>query len=71
MKYQDAFRNYQSNEQGLIELLQQLEYVQGTFPPVYKLGSTLIGYDKLDKITIIASNNQKSKVDSSALPTFA
>ncbi len=45
--------NYQNNEQGLVQLLQKLEYVEGTFPPVYKLGSFLIGYDKSERIKVL------------------
>ncbi len=52
---------YQDNEEGLVQLLQEVEYVPGTFPPVYRLGGVLIGYDKLEKIKVIAAGNKESK----------
>ncbi len=47
--------DYRNNEQGLVQLLQKLEYVQGTFPPVYMLGGVLIGYDKLEQIKVLGN----------------
>ncbi len=47
--------NYRNNEQELVQLLQKLEYVQGTFPPVYMMGGVLIGYDKLERIRIVGN----------------
>lgn len=51
---------YQNNEEGLVQLLQEVEYVPGTFPPVYRLGGVLIGYDKLEKLRVLAAANKKS-----------
>jgi hypothetical protein len=48
--------NYRSNEQALVQLLQKLEYVQGTFPPVYIVDGVLIGYDKLQRIKVLGDH---------------
>ena len=54
---------YQENEWGLAQLFKDLEPVQNTFPPVYLLGSILIGYDKGEQICILAINNEPVQID--------
>jgi hypothetical protein len=46
--------DYGENERGLKQLLGKLEYIQGTYPPVYRFGSFLIGYDKQGRLKILA-----------------
>jgi hypothetical protein len=52
-------RRYEDDELGLVQLLQELEPIQGTFPPVYMLGDILIGYDKLEQLTILAARQDE------------
>lgn len=47
--------DYHDNEAGLVQLFQKLEPIQGTFPPVYMLDDMIIGYDKLEKLTVLAA----------------
>jgi len=50
--------SYQDDELGLVQLFRELEPVQGTFPPVYMLGDVLIGYNKLEQLTVLASRHE-------------
>ncbi len=60
--------DYRNNEQGLMQLLQKLEYVQGTFPPVYMLDGVLIGYDKLERIRVIGDvESEAGQLESSQI----
>jgi hypothetical protein len=52
-------RRYEDDELGLVQLLQELEPIRGTFPPVYMLGEVLIGYDKLEQLTILAARHNE------------
>ncbi|MCB0163156.1 MAG: hypothetical protein KDI79_02945 [Anaerolineae bacterium] len=54
--------NYKDNELGLTELLQGLELIPQTSPPVYILNNILIGYDKSERIKIIAGRRQPLSV---------
>lgn len=45
--------SYQDNDSSLKQLLRNLEYIPGTFPPVYLLGDFLIGYDKWGRLKIL------------------
>lgn len=54
---------YQDDEQGLAQLFQDVEYIEGTFPPVYLVDDVLIGYDKLEQIKVIAAKNQTAPGD--------
>lgn len=47
--------NFQDYERGLMELFQGVQYISGTFPPVYMLDGMLISYDKLGQLQIIDS----------------
>jgi hypothetical protein len=53
----EAVMNYQNDAQELARLFQDVEYIKGTFPPVYLVGDMLIGYDKLEQIRVIAVKN--------------
>jgi hypothetical protein len=58
--------NYHDNEAGLIQLFQKIEPIQGTFPPVYMLGDMIIGYNKLEKLTVLAvtvSENEAIRIE--------
>jgi hypothetical protein len=44
--------NFQDYERGLMELFQGVQYVPGTFPPVYLLDGMLISYNKLGQLQI-------------------
>jgi hypothetical protein len=48
--------NFQDYERGLMELFQGVQYISGTFPPVYMLDGMLISYDKLGQLKIIDSS---------------
>ena len=50
--------SYHHDRLGLTELFKGLELVPDTSPPVYILGETLIGYDKLEQIKVLAINQQ-------------
>ncbi len=50
------------NKHELVELMGKAVYVPDTSPPVYMLDGVLIGYDKLERMKIIAATN-KSKVE--------
>jgi hypothetical protein len=52
--------DYQQNELGLRQLLRGLESVPDTHPPIYMLDGILIGYDKLDRIAVIAAEKNTS-----------
>lgn len=54
--------NYKDNELGLTQLLQGLEIVPQTSPPVYILNNIIIGYDRSERIKIIAGQCQPSLV---------
>jgi hypothetical protein len=51
--------DYKTNELGLTELFQRLEVVPNTLPPVYMLDDILIGYDRAEKIRVIAGSKRK------------
>ena len=53
MQLGEAGMNFQDYEYGLMELFQGVQYVPGTFPPVYMLDSMLISYNKLGQLQII------------------
>lgn len=50
--------NYKDNELGLTQLLQGLELVPQTSPPVYILNNLIIGYDRSERIKIIAGRRE-------------
>ncbi len=52
--------NDRENKRELVELLEKAVYVPDTSPPVYMLDGVLIGYDKLERMQIIATPS-KSK----------
>jgi hypothetical protein len=43
-----------TNSNELEKLVRQLTPVPGTYPPVYMLGSVLIGYDRREQIKVLA-----------------
>jgi hypothetical protein len=53
--------SYRDDEFGLAQLFQELEPVQGTFPPVYMLGDILIGYNKLEELTVLAARHEAER----------
>lgn len=55
--------NYENNERELTKLFQDIQYVKGTFPPVYLIEDVLIGYDKLEQIKVLAIENQPTPRD--------
>jgi hypothetical protein len=55
MKERTANRmRYEEDQTGLSQLIQNLEPVPGTWPPVYLHEHALIGYDKDGQVKIIA-----------------
>ncbi len=54
--------NDRENKRELVELLGKAVYVPDTSPPVYMLDGVLIGYDKLERMKIIAATS-KSKAE--------
>ncbi len=54
--------NDRENKRELMELLDKAVYVPDTSPPVYMLDGVLIGYDKLERMKIIAATS-KSKTE--------
>jgi hypothetical protein len=60
--------NYRSNEQALVQLLQKLEYVHGTFPPVYIVDGVLIGYDKLQQIKVLGDRHPEPATSEETQP---
>lgn len=51
--------DYQDNENGLRQLLGELEYIHGTNPPVYRSRGMLIGYDRLGRIRVLATGKNE------------
>ena len=51
--------DYQDNENGLRQLLGELEYIHGTNPPVYRSREMLIGYDKVGRIRVLAGGKNE------------
>jgi hypothetical protein len=47
---------FEETERALRQLLQGVELVPGTFPPVYTWGDLVIGYDRSGQIKVIASS---------------
>lgn len=62
--------NYKDNELGLTQLLQGLEFVPQTSPPVYILNNILIGYDRSERIKIIAGRREPPPVRSDRVHPF-
>lgn len=55
--------NFEDDEVGLRELFQGVQYVPGTFPPVYMLDSMVISYDKSGRLQIVeASRGQPGPI---------
>jgi hypothetical protein len=50
--------NYEDTERELAQLFHEIQYIEGTFPPVYLVEDVLIGYDKLEQIKVLAIENQ-------------
>lgn len=55
--------NYADTERELTKLFHDIQYIKGTFPPVYLVEDILIGYDKLEQIKVIARKNQPTPQD--------
>jgi hypothetical protein len=55
--------NYEDTERELAQLFHDIQYIEGTFPPVYLVDDVLIGYDKLEQIKVIAIENQPISTD--------
>lgn len=45
--------NYEADEKALKQLLQGVETISGTFPPVYTYSDILISYDRLGQLRVI------------------
>jgi hypothetical protein len=48
--------NFEDDKFGLMELFQGVQYVPGTFPPVYMLDSMVISYDKSGHLQIVEAS---------------
>lgn len=55
----EATVNVYDYERGLLDLLQGLEYVPGTFPPVYMLGTVLISFDKTGRAKMVETSENR------------
>ena len=51
--------NVYDYESGLLDLLQGVEYIPGTFPPVYMLGNVLISFDKTGRAKMVETSENR------------
>jgi hypothetical protein len=60
--------NYIETEEALKELLQNIETVPGTFPPVYTCDGFVIGYDRQGKVKILGSTKTEERSSQTVVP---